>query len=143
MPSRGCVADELVPAPKPYVARSSEEKQLDRLRVREDRILEKALRIVEDCAGAADIDGDEMEPPAEWVEEVGLAEAKRRFRVAKDARQSRKDAPSYLELQKSVAVGIVKARSAEPAGRVSLNFSFTLAAPPRAYDVIDVEPEEK
>jgi hypothetical protein len=139
------LADEPA-AVAPFVRKGSEEKQLERLRKREDRILEKALATVEDVGGARDIDdnhGDDI--PEEWIKEVGLAEAGRRLRVAKDARRNKKEAPVYLEHMRATALGIIKARAQQPSGASTLNVAFVVAMPPKAaeaYPVIDVEADE-
>jgi hypothetical protein len=130
----------------PYKARSSEEKQLDRLRTMEDRILTKSLALVEDIAGARDIDDNHDDSiPVEWVKEVGLEEAGKRLRVAKDARRTKKEAPVYLEHTKAVALGILKAREARPVNIQSLKATFIIAAPPKAqnaYPIIDIEADD-
>lgn len=130
-------------APRP---KTSEEKQLERLRTVEDRILKKSLDLVEDITGARDIDDDhEDDIPEDWIKEVGMVEAAKRLRVAKDARRTKKSAPVYLEHTKAVALGILKARSAQPVQVQALNVAFIVAAPSKAraaYPVIDIEPDE-
>lgn len=136
--------DEAAPL-VPYRPKTSEEKQLERLRQREDRILDKSLALVEDITGARDIDDDhDDEILQEWIAEVGLEEATKRLRVAKDARRTKKNAPVYLEHTKAVALGILKARAAQPVTVQALNATFILAAPSQAaaLPVIDVEADE-
>lgn len=153
----------LVPAPAGQLA--SEKKQIDKIRQREDAIYEKGLDVVDGYESAAEIEGDEREPPKEWVEELGEKGAKKRLRVAKHALLSKKDAPIYLELTKATVTGIQKAREARGNTTINaLNATFLLAAPPTAqgvmanlgasvaiaapapqkeYPVIDIEPEDE
>jgi hypothetical protein len=113
----------LVPAEERPVARYAD-PQLEKLKQREDRILEKTMGIVERALGAADRADDN---------------------VARDALMSPKEHPVYLDLAKSVMVGIMKARATAPRDPTSLNVSITLAAPTSARkylpQVIDVEAE--
>lgn len=136
---------ELVPAPAVSLRRkSAEEKQLDRLRAREDRILEKALATVEDVGGARDIDDQhDGTIPDEWIAEVGLVEAGKRLRVAMDSRRNKKEAPVYLEHMRATALGIIKARSSQPAPDISLNFNMTIAAPQSARPIIDIDVDDE
>jgi hypothetical protein len=133
-------------APAPVRIRTSEEKQLDKLRSIEDRILAKSLAAVEDIVGAADIDDNHDDSiPQHWIAEVGLEAAAKRLRVARDARRNKKEAPVYLEHARATALGIIKARAAQPATISQLNVAFVVAVPPKArkaYPVIDVEVEE-
>lgn len=137
-------AAALVPASSATPARlPSEQKQLDKLRAREDRILEKAMATVEDAMAGADVDDGSDDIPLEWIKDIGTEGAQRRARVAQDARKSPKEHPVYLDMAKSVMVGIIKARASQATPDISLNFNLTIAAPAAAREVIDIEPEEE
>lgn len=138
--------DDLEPETALVPRKNSEERQVDKLRAREDRILDKALATVEDISGARDIDDNhDGSIPQEWIAEVGPVEAGKRLRVATDARRNKKEAPVYLEHTKAVALGILKAREARPIQINALKATFLIAAPPKAsdaYPIIDVEVDE-
>lgn len=134
----------LVPAPRKIL--TSEEKQLEGLRKREDRILDTSMATVADINAARDIDPGQDELPQEWIAELGLAGAAKRLRVAKAAWMNKKEAPVFLEHARATALGIIKARAQQPMNVQSLNVAFIVAAPPkaeRAYPVIDIDPEEE
>jgi len=137
--------DDLPDEPKELVRKCSEERQVDRIRKIEDRILEKSLATVEDFTSARDIDPGQEEPPPEWVAEHGPVEAAKRWRVARAAWDTKKDSPVFLGLAKDVALGIIKAREGRTVNVSSLNVAFVVAAPPKvadAYPIIDVEVDD-
>jgi hypothetical protein len=121
----GLLEDETVPTVKAEivpVAPAPLAEPIDTLRAIEDRVLTKALRVVEDGLAWADIDIGEKGIPDEWIRECGsLVEAKKRQRAAHAAQCGPKEAPVGLKLAKEVFVGVVKARATERAAPKQLN----------------------
>ena len=122
--------------------RSTEDRAMDRIKKIEDKILEKTMRIVDLGMGGADGDDGQDEIPDEWIKEHGIRGASRAMRVAQDARKSPKEHPVYLDLAKSVMVGILKARAGQIGDAPALNVNVQIVMPQKTYDVIDVEPEK-
>lgn len=94
---------------------------VDAIREVEDRLLMKAMGQVENALSWDEIDFGTLEPPAEWVAELGEVEAKRRLRAAQAAQMSSGESPVGLKHAKDLLLGVVKARAAEKAGPRSLN----------------------
>jgi hypothetical protein len=87
----------------------------------EEELYQKALSISADAMCWADLDPAEKEPPPEWIHELGPEAAARRFRVARAAWMSSRDAPIGLKLAHNAVVGIMKARAVEKQGPKILN----------------------
>lgn len=115
--------------------------QAERLKSLEDTILEDSMNIVRGGLKGAYVDDGEKDIPNDWIAQHGLVAAGHMLRMAQDARRSPKFHPVYLDLAKSVMVGIIKARAQQKAAPTSLNVSITLAAPKAAYAIIDLEPD--
>lgn len=137
---RAEIAVPEVVTPRRLRARGGDQ-QAERLRSLEDRILEDSMNIVRGGLKGAYVDDGEKEIPDDWIAEHGLVAAGHMLRMAQDARRSPKFHPVYLDLAKSVMVGIIKARSSQKAAPVSLGVRITLAAPKAAYAIIDLEPD--
>jgi len=67
---------------------------------------------------------DEADIPEEWVKTHGKKKAKEKFRVARAAMMSQKEAPVGLKQAVQVATGIIKARSHEKTGPRILNLNL-------------------
>lgn len=118
--------------------------QRERLQKAEERILSGSMGIVDIAMRAADIDSDTAQVPDGWVEEYGSEwAAKRALRIAQDNRRKKSERPGYLDMAQAVMVGIVKARSSQPTGDTNLKVQILLAAPRKAYAVLDLEPTEE
>lgn len=136
------LADEpapLVPVIKGEVLpprKSSEEKQADGLRKREDKLYERVLSVMNGIVLAPQ--APQGEPPAEWVKEFGAETARTMAQVARDANSNPKEQPVYLGLAAKIHAGIMKAREARPQTVNNLNGQiFIIAAPPTAKAVMD------
>lgn len=116
----------------------------------EDTILLRAATVVDGLLAWAEVESTQEQPPAEWVEQLGEAQARQRFRLAKAAWLSQSEAPIGAKLANNVMIGIAKARGQQSKLRSGnqLNVQICLPAPtskehPEAgqtIEVIDVDP---
>lgn len=109
----------------------------------EDRLLTKSARIVQSALSASELDDDAVGPPGDWVTKWGEKEARRRFRIAMDARRNSKNAPVYLEHAKAMTTGILKAKGGrqDPDKGAPLNIQVNIAGDVKVYPEIEVSGE--
>jgi hypothetical protein len=93
----------------------------DRIRSLEEEIHEESADVIRDALAFADIPPDAEEPPYEWVKELGMERAWKRFRTVKYALCNLKEAPVALRIAKDTLVGMAKARASEKSGPRTLN----------------------
>lgn len=106
----------------------------------EDEILADAQEVLLGAGSFHRIDPEWEAPPPEWIAALGQQRALERFRLAKYALASSKDAPVGLKLAAATHASITKARATEKSGdRV---FNMTLVQMP-ASAVVYPEIEEK
>lgn len=132
-----------VVASAPLTARSAAPlapHQHTRLRALEDDIHRRALVCLDDVSRWTDVDPKQEEPPAAWVDELGLEGAQRRLRVARAAWMSPKEAPVGIKVAQTVAVGISRARATEGGGAQTLNVQTVVFVAPR-YEVVELPDE--
>jgi hypothetical protein len=116
-------------------------RKLERI---EDELLETNLEILNDASCFAEIDADTPCPPQRWIDELGEARAMRKFRVARAAWMSAKEAPVALSLSKSITNGIMKARAAEKQGPRTLNVALVkMVVPANPFPEQELLVEEK
>lgn len=136
------VRDEgpIVPPPPKALAAKQNARLLDL----ESKVLERNLEILDSSARFADFDPDADAPPPGWVEELGLEEAQRRFRVAKCAAMPASAAPIALKMAPAVVTGILKAQAARDNGpKLQLNaqiFQIPMAELPQ-YERLVLPPK--
>lgn len=101
---------------------------IDHVKAISDRLFQRSADIVDGSLHFADLDPDTMHemdgPPDEWVLEVGEAEAKKRFRLAKAAWRANKDMPGGIKLAADFMAAEMKARSEEKKAPAALNVAF-------------------
>lgn len=133
------IGDLPVPEMKAEIVAESEDNyHLSLIRSIEDEMLLEASTIVRDAMKWRDIEPSSVDAPTEWYQELkerlgdGPAkdEAIKRFRVAKAAWMSSKDAPIGLKLATQVMVGIVKARATEDQAPRPLNVAVQIVQMP-------------
>ena len=114
-----------------------------------DNLLLKSVSVIDGAMHFADLDPEELaemrEPPKEWVDELGMKEAKKRLRMAKAAWLDGKSAPAGFKLASDFYMQETRSRSLEKAGPKSLNVSFiqmTQPMPELPKNYIDVEEDE-
>jgi len=117
------MADEKLQKVRP--AEIVESTTEDGLREVENRVLKKALGIVDDFLHFGDIPMGLLDVPTEWQDEIGPEAAARRHRLATWAQMPTADAPVGLKYTKEILVGIVKARATEKAEPKRLNIAIT------------------
>lgn len=118
-----------------------EERKDRSLRAMEDKLLDESLSVVGDALKFAHLSEDAEGPPAEWVDEVGVEAAERRFRVAKAAQLPAAKAPMGIRLAANLAVGIIKARATEKTGDKTMNIAVVQMPAPTEYPKQIVEGE--
>jgi hypothetical protein len=125
------------------LTRASKQVEED-LRDIENEILNKSLGVVAAAISFAEVDENELNIPEEWIEKYGEKEATRRFRIAKGAWKSTKEAPNGILVAMKVATSIVQARSTERAAPKALNVTWIQnnGVPPPAYPEVIIEAEK-
>lgn len=104
-----------------------ERQQEDRLKTIQNRLMEQSAAVVDGALHFADIEPLEYmqdpnkPPPQEWIDELGLAGAKRRLRVALAAWQGNKTAAVGIKVATDVLGGIVSAKATEKSGPKTIN----------------------
>lgn len=111
----------------------------ERLKNLEEKLLETSLTTVSDALAFRDIQPGQEEAPPDWTD-ISPDEAIKRLRVANAAWMGKKDAPVGLELARSVAIGIIKARATEKAAPKVLNVvQIQMSAPLPQFEVVEIE----
>lgn len=88
--------------------------QAEALRAIENRVLDKAMNIVEATLDFREVDPAVEEPPPEWFEKYG-DQAIQRYRLARAGWMKPSEAPVGMKVAYNVLVGVVKARATEKA----------------------------
>lgn len=129
---------EKVPLPRDT---SLAQRRADGIREIEDKLYTESLNVIANALKADEIDGDETEPPAEWVEEMGAKAAKKAHRTARDIRLPASVRPGHIDLAQKLVAGIAKAREGRAVSdRPALQVNVIVGEAQRAYaEVIDVE----
>lgn len=123
-----------------YKPKAASEVQLDKLRQIEDRLYEKASVTINNALRADEIDGGEVGPPMEWVQQLGAEEAMKAWRTAVDIRKPPASRPGHIDLARSLLVGI--SRSRETRAQTSappLQVQVIVAVSPQIYPELEVE----
>ena len=111
----------------------------------EQQLLDRSVEVLDGALAFTelklDADGNVFMPP-EWPRKYGADEAERRFVAAKGAMMSAKEAPVGLAVAKSLATGIIKARSIQKGGTVSLNVAVLVQQPQADYPVVQVRDDD-
>ena len=97
----------------------------------ERQVIRKARRVVEQGALDATAIDDEGPAPEGWDE--------RRTRVARDMRQSKRNAPVYIDVLSRIVENHDKIEAARAGGPVQLNVGVVNVVQAPNYPVIDVE----
>lgn len=87
---------------------------MEGIRAVENRVLEKAMTIVESVLDFREIDPAMEHPPPDWFEKYG-DQAENRFRLARAGWMKGSEAPVGVKVAYNVLVGVVKARATEKA----------------------------
>ncbi len=107
--------------------------RLTRMLEIEDEVFQTAAGILRATLDFCHVRPDQAEPPAEWVEQLGLEAAKQRLEVAKTGWMPKSLSPSGTELAKSVYIGISRARRQQTnQGPREINAKIALPAPTSA-----------
>ena len=98
-------------------ARVSLATESERLEELENDIYSGNLKIVHAMTRFAEVTPDMEGPTQEWIDELGLEEATRQFRIAKASWMAPKDAPVALTAANKIVTNLAKARATRDAGR--------------------------
>lgn len=107
--------------------------QQDRLLALQDEIFEANLAITQDATRFRDIDPGDERPPQAWINELGEADAWKRFRVARSAWLGAKDAPVALSMAKSIVSAMSKSAAMRAGGGRVLNIECAIF-PTQVYE---------
>jgi hypothetical protein len=132
--------ETLIPEVMQKPIRTRAEATLAELRHIEDELLKENMAIMRDAAKMRDIDGKSDEIPMEWIAEVGIFEAQKRLRIAKEAWKPSGNAATGLQLAKAVMVGIIKARATEKGRPMHLAIgTVAVNMPMPMFKVVEVD----
>ncbi len=107
--------------------------RLTRMLEIEDEVFQTAAGILKATLDFCHVRPDQVEPPAEWVAELGLEGAKQRLEVAKQGWAPKSLSASGIDLAKSVYIGISRSRRQQPnQGPREINARIALPAPTSA-----------
>lgn len=109
----------------------------------EDELFNKSSEILSGALSFADIDPENPAPPSEWLEKYGPDEAGRRFRLAKYALMSAKEAPVGIKVAESLARGIMKSRALQKAAPQALSVAYLSQEIHHHYAEKDVEDDQE
>lgn len=98
-------AEEALVSPKEIKA--LKQRDLKRL---EDEVFEEAAWVCQQSMRYGDIPIGTEEPPPEWIEEHGQAQAERMLRYIQAGQMPIKDAPGGVKIAAMVLVGLLRAR---------------------------------
>ena len=96
---------------------------------------------------AHEVDPEQQEPPAKWVEDLGPEAAMRKLRLAKIMWMKRAELPGFVEVAMKLHIGISRGRAhrGQSVGN-QLNVKISLPAPTSAehpgaqtYEIVDVD----
>lgn len=138
---------KLVPLPRPAAIERSVSATIQKAK---EEIFIEAMDIIRGAAHGRDVydplnNGPLQEGTLEldqtllrWEAELGSrSKAKARLRAAQAACRSQKDAPLFLNLAKSVVIGMAKADALASAGNRELNINFVkIEVTPPNYEII-------
>ena len=113
----------------------------------EDDIYDTSFRVIKEVLDFRDVnpalEPDEVDPVLEqWIAEMGVEEATKRYRLAMAGWNKPADMPAGVKLAQETFVGITKARSKQPVQHVQINAQFVTLAPPVEYPELIEESEE-
>ena len=109
-----------------------------------ERLLEQSQVIMASGLAAAEINPGDEEPPAEWVRELGDAEAQRRFRIAKAAWLPGRDAPHLFAIASEFVKADAKVRAAQsqPGTKLAVAIQMVMPQQVQQYEVVDLDEED-
>lgn len=110
--------------------RAFEEQQLQNL---ENEILLQSMQVLRYATAFGEIDPESLEPPADWIAELGKVEAWKKFRLCKGAWASLREAPVGLKITTDAARSIIRSRSVQKIQPKALSITWISSeAPPKA-----------
>jgi hypothetical protein len=142
------VAPEPAPVKRYAKSRMAERAERDRERVRgiEDKILNASLEVIQGVLEAPHVDLEAHDPndpeylPPGWLERYDndVEAAKRAYRIALAGWSSKM--PAFVKVASQQALGIQAARSKEKGGARTLNIKFTTMqlANPMNFPILDI-----
>ena len=101
------------------------------------RMLQSSVAIVDDLALAREIEPEQKEPPAEWVESLGAEEANQRFRIAQAGWLPESRLPAFISIAARMAASIMKGR-AETTATENVGMAFIVRSESHPYPESEV-----
>lgn len=128
------------PLRKADAPRPAAEERMERIESVERELYERNLRVLLDASYFGDA-SDLSTVPQPWIEELGVEEATRRFKIAKAALLAPKEAPTGLGISKHIVSAFAKAKAQAGAPK-SLHVNLiSIAVGPKELPSIDLESE--
>jgi hypothetical protein len=119
-----------------------EQGELDRhaqLLTLQDQLFAEHMKVMRDIGMSREINPDDPAIPDEWLQRFGQEEATKMHRVAVAGWQNKKDAPCFVDVSKSVVLGIIRAKATEKTGPRQLNVNVVnMTAPPMVFPEMEV-----
>lgn len=124
------------------------EARLARLEELENQVFERAHGILEAVLSFHEVEPNQTEPPADWIQRYGEEGAKQRLQVAKSGWLPQSIAPNATKLAAFVQAGILRARRFNAGKLTQNNINVKIALPPPTtaehpgevvYEVRDLE----
>lgn len=124
--------------------RGSQEERLDAIESVERELYERNLGVVLDASYFGDVDPADMTTvPQPWISALGVEEATRRFRVAKAAMLSGKEAPTGLGVAKYIVGAFAKAKAQGNRPTVLNVNLISMVSGPKELPAIEICEESK
>jgi hypothetical protein len=89
------------------ISKKSKQTQLERI---DDNMLYGSLNILDGVLDFADLNPEDEEPPASWVERYGEEDAWKRFRLARVGWLPSKNLPSGVKIASTLVTEVLKAK---------------------------------
>ena len=136
---------ELVPAA------SADELAKRVFREVEDELYGESMEVIQGVLQFAEVDfhadpNGDGPPPREWVDRWGLKKARKLYKLAVIGNMPKSEAPLAVDIAKSVAMGILKARSKDAEGLKRLNIDEVhvhMPAPAQLYAEKEVHDDDE
>jgi hypothetical protein len=106
----------------------------------QDELFVEHMKVMRDIGMSRDVNPEDPSIPDAWVQKYGFAEAEKMHRVAVAGWATKKDAPVFVDVSKSVVLGIIRAKATEKSGPRHLNVNVVnMTAPPILFPEMEVE----
>lgn len=122
-----------------YEKEQGELRRHEQLTSMQDELFAGSMKNIRAMSMAAEINPEDPTIPDHWIQKFGAEDATIMHRVAMAGWQNKKNAPVFLDTDKAVVLGIIRAKATEKSGPKHLNVSVVnMTAPPMMFPEMDV-----